>query len=227
MFWAQLPILFPLLKLFVSCPPSEPPVTMVRVPQDVGVLETAVASFECELSRPSAEVKWFKVRVHPNHLQQCPAVSYSQLQPPATALPARAVGRSSEVLPDGNFELILPGQDGQELRPGPNCRIYSAGRRRILQLSHCALADAGTYTCDVGGCQASATLHVQGTVPRLLRSCTPQSPVLPSLLCPPWSFWHLAPHQQSARSALCRSCRMSRCRRATMPSSPVRCPMGT
>nr|XP_009931895.1 PREDICTED: obscurin-like protein 1 [Opisthocomus hoazin] len=37
-----------------------PPVTMVRVPRDLGVPETGVASFECELSRPSAEVKWFK-----------------------------------------------------------------------------------------------------------------------------------------------------------------------
>ncbi|XP_053926456.1 obscurin-like protein 1 isoform X3 [Cuculus canorus] len=89
----------------------EPPVTMVRVPQDLGVQETGVASFECELSRPSVEVKWFK--------------------------------------------------DGQELRPGPNCRIYSAGRRRVLQLSRCDLADAGIYTCDTGDCQASATLHVQ------------------------------------------------------------------
>ncbi|KAK0685296.1 OBSL1 protein, partial [Pygoscelis papua] len=89
----------------------EPPVTMVRVPRDLGVLETGVASFECELSRPSVEVKWLK--------------------------------------------------DGQELRPGPNCRIYSAGRRRILQLSHCELADAGTYTCDAGDCRASAMLHVQ------------------------------------------------------------------
>ncbi|XP_009320657.1 PREDICTED: obscurin-like protein 1, partial [Pygoscelis adeliae] len=67
----------------------EPPVTMVRVPRDLGVLEMGVASFECELSRPSVEVKWLK--------------------------------------------------DGQELRPGPNCRIYSAGRRRILPLSRCAL----------------------------------------------------------------------------------------
>ncbi|NXV16316.1 OBSL1 protein, partial [Cepphus grylle] len=89
----------------------EPPVTMVRVPWDLGVPETGVASFECELSRPSAEVKWFK--------------------------------------------------DGQELRPGPHCRIYSAGRRRVLQLSCCELADAGTYTCDAGDCRASATLHVQ------------------------------------------------------------------
>ncbi|XP_053803218.1 obscurin-like protein 1 [Vidua chalybeata] len=89
----------------------EPPVTMVRVPRDLGVPETGVASFECELSRPNAEVKWFK--------------------------------------------------DGQELRPGPNCRIYSAGRRRILQLSHCELTDTGSYTCDAGDCRASAMLHVQ------------------------------------------------------------------
>ncbi|NWH30201.1 OBSL1 protein, partial [Chloropsis hardwickii] len=89
----------------------EPPVTMVRVPRDLGVPETGVASFECELSRPNAEVKWFK--------------------------------------------------DGQELRPGPNCRIYSAGRRRILQLSRCELTDTGSYTCNAGDCQASAMLHVQ------------------------------------------------------------------
>ncbi|XP_061861152.1 obscurin-like protein 1 [Colius striatus] len=97
----------------------EPPVTMVRVPRDLGVLETGVASFECELSRPSAEVKWFK--------------------------------------------------DGQELRPGPSCRIYSVGRRRVLQLSHCELADAGTYTCDAGDCQASATLHVQERQVRMVQ----------------------------------------------------------
>ncbi|NWH68002.1 OBSL1 protein, partial [Geococcyx californianus] len=89
----------------------EPPVTMVRVPRDLGVPETGIASFECELSRPTVEVKWFK--------------------------------------------------DGQELRPGPNCRIYSAGQHRVLQLSHCELADAGIYTCDAGDCQASAMLHVQ------------------------------------------------------------------
>ncbi|XP_066409284.1 obscurin-like protein 1 [Molothrus aeneus] len=89
----------------------EPPVTMVKVPRDLGVPETGVASFECELSRPNAEVKWFK--------------------------------------------------DGQELWPGPNCRIYSAGRRRILQLSRCELTDTGSYTCDAGDCRASAMLHVQ------------------------------------------------------------------
>ncbi|NXJ59862.1 OBSL1 protein, partial [Rostratula benghalensis] len=98
---------------------QEPPVTMVRVPRDLGVPETGVASFECELSRPSAEVKWFK--------------------------------------------------DGQELRPGPHCRIYSAGRRRVLQLSRCELGDAGTYTCDAGDCRASATLHVQERQVRIVQ----------------------------------------------------------
>ncbi|CAN0217378.1 unnamed protein product [Bubo scandiacus] len=97
----------------------EPPVTMVRVPRDLGVPETGVASFECELSRPSAEVKWFK--------------------------------------------------DGQELRLGPNCRIYSAGRRRVLQLSRCEMADAGIYTCDAGDCQASAMLHVQERQVRIVQ----------------------------------------------------------
>ncbi|XP_074884702.1 obscurin-like protein 1 [Buteo buteo] len=97
----------------------EPPVTMVRVPRDLGVPETGVATFECELSRPSAEVKWFK--------------------------------------------------DGQELRPGPNCRIYSAGRRRVLQLSRCELADAGIYACDAGDCRASATLHVQERQVRIVQ----------------------------------------------------------
>uniref|UniRef100_A0A8C8VLB6 Obscurin-like protein 1 n=1 Tax=Pelusios castaneus TaxID=367368 RepID=A0A8C8VLB6_9SAUR len=38
----------------------EPPVTVVRAPRDVGVPETGAASFECELSRPIAEVKWYK-----------------------------------------------------------------------------------------------------------------------------------------------------------------------
>ncbi|NXC44881.1 OBSL1 protein, partial [Penelope pileata] len=88
----------------------EPPITMVKLPQDLEVPESGAASFECELSRSAAEVKWLK--------------------------------------------------DGRELRPGPHCRMYSAGRRRLLQLSRCELLDAGVYTCDAGDCRASATLHV-------------------------------------------------------------------
>ncbi|XP_053900714.1 obscurin-like protein 1 isoform X2 [Malaclemys terrapin pileata] len=88
----------------------EPPVAMVKAPRDVGVPETGAASFECELSRPIAEVKWYK--------------------------------------------------DGTALHAGPKCRIYSVGRRRLLQLNHCNLDDAGEYTCDAGDCRASAMLRV-------------------------------------------------------------------
>nr|XP_032634824.1 obscurin-like protein 1 [Chelonoidis abingdonii] len=94
----------------------EPPVAMVKAPRDVGVPETGAASFECELSRPIAEVKWYK--------------------------------------------------DGTALRAGPKCRIYSVGRRRLLQLSRCSLEDAGEYMCDAGDCRASATLRVYGTTGR-------------------------------------------------------------
>ncbi|XP_030045097.1 obscurin-like protein 1, partial [Microcaecilia unicolor] len=88
----------------------EPPVTIIRKSQDVGVPETVGARFECELSRAAAEVKWYK--------------------------------------------------DGKEMETGPNCRIYSMGRRRIVQLSHCRLEDAGTYTCDAGDCAVTSTLQV-------------------------------------------------------------------
>uniref|UniRef100_A0A670YQC2 Obscurin-like protein 1 n=1 Tax=Pseudonaja textilis TaxID=8673 RepID=A0A670YQC2_PSETE len=88
----------------------EPPIIMLRLPQDLGIPETGSATFECELSRPLAEVKWYK--------------------------------------------------DGKEIQVSPNCRIYSVGRRRLLQLNHCSLEDAGEYTCDAGDCRASAKLRI-------------------------------------------------------------------
>ncbi|KAJ7346024.1 hypothetical protein JRQ81_001974 [Phrynocephalus forsythii] len=97
----------------------EPPVTMLRLPQDMGIPETGSATFECELSRPMAEVKWYK--------------------------------------------------DGKEIQPGPSCRMYSVGRRRLLQLSHCGLEDAGEYTCDAGDCRASAKLRVFERQVQILR----------------------------------------------------------
>lgn len=39
---------------------------MLKLPRDQGVPESGVATFECELSRPTAEVKWLKVSTH-NH----------------------------------------------------------------------------------------------------------------------------------------------------------------
>nr|XP_060628767.1 obscurin-like protein 1 [Anolis sagrei ordinatus] len=97
----------------------EPPVTMLRLPQDMGIPETGSATFECELSRPLAEVKWYK--------------------------------------------------DGEEIQMGPTCRMYSVGRRRLLQLNHCSLEDAGEYTCDAGDCCASAKLRVFERQVQILR----------------------------------------------------------
>ncbi|XP_060628767.2 obscurin-like protein 1 isoform X2 [Anolis sagrei] len=97
----------------------EPPVTMLRLPQDMGIPETGSATFECELSRPLAEVKWYK--------------------------------------------------DGEEIQMGPTRRMYSVGRRRLLQLNHCSLEDAGEYTCDAGDCCASAKLRVFERQVQILR----------------------------------------------------------
>ena len=146
--------------------------------------------------------------------------------PPDRCPPCRGCGqgkglRSSGVLPARTPERTLPGQDGQELWPGPNCRFYSAGRRRVLQLSRCEPADAGVYTCDAGDCRASATLHVQGTAVPLLRGTRTPKPAPPALPCP-CPPWHPAPCLQSAGSASCRTCRTPRRGRETMPSSPAR-----
>lgn len=93
---------------------------MVRVPQDLGVPETGVASFECELSRPSAEVKWFKVRSHPKPLQQHLAMSSSLLCPLAAAslsgeVQGNAVG-SSLLAP---LSALFPGRTGRSCGRGP------------------------------------------------------------------------------------------------------------
>lgn len=150
-----------------------------------------------------------------------PALPYHPL-PSVPGPQAGEGGQSSGVLPACTPEGALPGQDGQELRPGPHCRIYSAGRRRVLQLSRCELADAGIYTCDAGDCRASATLHVQGTATHL-----PGGTRTPKLRAPPQPPWHPVPHPQSARSASSRTCRTPRCGRVTMPSSPARRHTGT
>lgn len=40
---------------------SEPPVTVIKKLEDLRFPEAAVASMDCELSRPHVEVKWMKV----------------------------------------------------------------------------------------------------------------------------------------------------------------------
>lgn len=53
---------------------------MVKLLQDLEVPEAGTATFECELSRPSAEVKWLKVRAHVLPIQ-VPPFLISQVPP--------------------------------------------------------------------------------------------------------------------------------------------------
>lgn len=53
-------------------------------------------------------------------------------------------------------------QNGTELKPGKNCRIYSMGRKRFCQIMQCSRADSGTYTCDTGEINTSCSLEVYG-----------------------------------------------------------------
>lgn len=53
-------------------------------------------------------------------------------------------------------------QNGAEMKPGKNCRIYSMGRKRFCQILQCSCADSGTYTCDTGGINTSCSLEVYG-----------------------------------------------------------------
>lgn len=53
-------------------------------------------------------------------------------------------------------------QNGKEMKPGKNCRIYSMGRKRFCQIMQCSLADSGTYTCDAGEVNTSCSLEVYG-----------------------------------------------------------------
>ncbi|KAM4624668.1 obscurin-like protein 1 [Discoglossus pictus] len=60
-------------------------------------------------------------------------------------------------------------KDGTQLNQSPSCRMFSVGRRRILQLSHCGPQDAGTYTCHLEDMTASATLRVIEQEPQIVK----------------------------------------------------------
>ncbi|XP_063285407.1 obscurin-like protein 1 isoform X2 [Pelobates fuscus] len=65
--------------------------------------------------------------------------------------------------------IVTWSKDGDPLAPSALCRMFSVGRRRILQLSNCRLQDAGTYSCHVNDMSASATLRVLEQEPQMLR----------------------------------------------------------
>lgn len=58
-------------------------------------------------------------------------------------------------------------QNGTEMKPGKDLRIYAMGRKRFLQIMKCRVSDSGIYTCDAGDAVTSCTVEVYGKVYRL------------------------------------------------------------
>ncbi|XP_053554191.1 obscurin-like protein 1 isoform X2 [Bombina bombina] len=65
--------------------------------------------------------------------------------------------------------VVTWSKDGVQLTQTSSCRMFSVGRRRILQLSHCGPQDAGTYICHLEEISASATLRVLEQEPQMLK----------------------------------------------------------
>lgn len=55
-------------------------------------------------------------------------------------------------------------QDGVEVKPSKDLRIYAMGRKRFLQIMKCRVSDSGIYTCDAGDATTCCTVEVYGKV---------------------------------------------------------------
>ncbi|TMS06899.1 Obscurin-like protein 1 [Larimichthys crocea] len=51
-------------------------------------------------------------------------------------------------------------ENGSELKPSKDLRIYAMGRKRFLQIMKCHVSDSGIYTCDAGDATTSCTVEV-------------------------------------------------------------------
>lgn len=65
-----------------------------------------------------------------------------------------------------NERLVFPltFQNGVEVKPNKDLRIYAMGRKRFLQIMKCQVQDSGIYTCDAGDAATSCTVEVYGKV---------------------------------------------------------------
>lgn len=61
-----------------------------------------------------------------------------------------------------SFRLRHIFQDGTEVKPSKELRIYAMGRKRFLQLMRCRVEDSGSYTCDAGDAATSCNVEVFG-----------------------------------------------------------------
>ena len=59
--------------------------------------------------------------------------------------------------------LISPGlQNGAEVKPGKDLRIFAMGRKRFLQIMKSAVGDSARYTCDAADASTSCTIEIYG-----------------------------------------------------------------
>lgn len=67
--------------------------------------------------------------------------------------------------------LVNPFQNGTEMKPSKDLRIYAMGRKRFLQILKCNVVDSGIYTCDAGDTTTSCNVEVYG------KFCKQSSPI--------------------------------------------------
>ncbi|XP_072117142.1 obscurin-like protein 1a isoform X1 [Mobula birostris] len=60
-------------------------------------------------------------------------------------------------------------KDDMEIKPSKSIRIYSMGRKRVMQLGRCRVEDSGIYSCDAGDNKTTAKLEVYEREVRIVK----------------------------------------------------------
>ncbi|XP_072902347.1 obscurin-like protein 1a isoform X2 [Hemitrygon akajei] len=60
-------------------------------------------------------------------------------------------------------------KDDTEIKPNKSIRIYSMGRKRVMQLGRCGVEDSGIYSCDAGDNKTIAKLEVYEREVRIVK----------------------------------------------------------
>jgi hypothetical protein len=53
-------------------------------------------------------------------------------------------------------------QNGAEVKPGKDQRIFAMGRKRFLQIMKGVVGDSAQYTCDAADTSTSCTIEIYG-----------------------------------------------------------------